>query len=125
MRCMRPTNVPERRAPSALRLVGASLGDPRDPRTASGAARYLLAALSRRHDLVGSIDYAPDRLAALAVAAASFHPSRYRWRQRYHLNRAAHRIRSHKLHRALDRFERPFDLAVLVFGWSGPWRGPY
>src|SRR4051812_17627393 len=38
--------------PPQLRLIGASLGDPYDPRTASGAARYLLAALGRRHDLV-------------------------------------------------------------------------
>lgn len=111
-------------APAArLSLVGASVGDPTNPRTASGAARYLLAALARQHDLLDTVDYALHGVARIAVATASFHPSKQRWRQRYHLNRAAHRLRSRNLHKALEGVGQPFDLAVLVFGWANPWRG--
>jgi starch synthase len=67
----------------------------------------------------------PNASQALRSPPPRSTPRGYRWRQRYHLNRAAHRIRSRKLHRGLDGFKQPFDLAVLVFGWSSPWRGPY
>lgn len=109
----------------SLKLVGASYGDPYDPHTISGAAKYLLDALARRYAVVDRLDFSLRGGASVVVAATSFRRPRSRWQERYYVNPLGHRLRSRRLRRELARLETPFDLLVQVFGFVEPPGCPY
>ncbi len=91
----------------------------------SGIPRYLFEALGRRFEVVGSIDYALHGFQRMAIAAASFRPSRDTWRARFHTSRLAHRALSRTLGRRASEFVPDFDLAIQVFGWASGQPRPY
>jgi starch synthase len=99
-----------------LRLVGAARGDPRDPRTASGVARYLFAALGRRYEMQGGVDVLTRGWQRALVAMTTFHPSRAVWRERYDKNLLAFRLQSWNCKRALRRLPGPVDAVMQVYG---------
>jgi glycosyltransferase involved in cell wall biosynthesis len=115
---MRPTSSTEparvQGHDASLRFVGASRGDPYDPVTASGMARFLFDALERRYRMVGRVDVElrgwPRRLAALAA----FHPSRPRWRQRFYKSWLTFTLQSRNCRRRLNEIREPYDLVVQV-----------
>src|SRR4051794_27032411 len=80
----RPTAAGRVPVSSELAIVGASRGNPFSPLTGSGAASPLFDALERRYGLVGRIDVSLTQAQRAAVAAASFPPSRARWRARFY-----------------------------------------
>lgn len=98
--------------------MGLAEDDPRVPTTGAGAAaRFLLDALGRRHDLVARRGVALSQAQRLTIAAASFDLDRGRWRSRLRWHRCrALEARSRNGVRALRRVEQPFDLVVQVFG---------
>jgi glycosyltransferase involved in cell wall biosynthesis len=99
-----------------LRIAAASRGDPNDPRTASGVAHHLFAALGRRYDLRGRVDVLARGWQRWLVALASFHPSRAAWPERFDKNLLAFRLQSWNCGRALRRLGDSFDVVVQVYG---------
>lgn len=102
---------------SELRILGLVEGDPAS--ALSGVAGYLLDALDRRFEVVGRVNYEPAGVERLALAAATFRPSREAWRGRYHTSSRAYRILSRTLRRRLMSLDADFDLALQVHGWTG------
>jgi len=95
-------------------------------RTASGAAKFLLDALARHNTLVDrrSVELTPSQ--RNLIAAATFHPSRERWRSRFYWWRQlALDVRSRNSARALAAVADPFDLAVQIFGLFRTRGAPY
>lgn len=88
-------------------------------------ARYLLGALDRRLTVVGIVDFAPRRVAKLALAGASFHPDRAAWRARFHTSSLAHTVLSRTLDRALRAQPLHYDIALQVHGWAAGQPRPY
>src|SRR4051812_24814832 len=109
-------------AVSSLRLVGAAMGDPYDPRTLSGAARGLLDALEGRHTMVSRVDHANHGWRRGAAALAGLASTRQRWQRGLHLNSLALELRSRRLQAGLRSVAEPFDLVVQVHGWVRPYR---
>jgi hypothetical protein len=67
-----------------MRLLGLAQADPSVPTTGSGASeKYLFDALARRHELVHRSGVDLTRLQRHLLAAATFWPSRERWRMRF------------------------------------------
>jgi glycosyltransferase involved in cell wall biosynthesis len=110
-----------------MRLLGLAQADPSVPTTGSGAtAKYLLDALARRHRLVGRRAVDLTALERYPLAAASFHPSRERWRARYFWGgRVALGLRSLNSWHAVRSVDEPFDLVVQLFGLFRTHGAPY
>jgi alpha-maltose-1-phosphate synthase len=109
------------------RLVGLAQDDPAVPTTGSGAAaRFVLDALERRYPMVTRSGVELSQAQRLLVAAATFHPDRGRWRERYQWRRQlALRLRSRNSRAALGRVTEPFDLVFQVFGLFQTRGAPY
>jgi starch synthase len=101
---------------AGLRIAAASRGDPDDPRTASGVARHLFAALARRYEVCGRVDVLVRGWQRWLVALASFHPTRAVWRERFDKNVLAFRLQSRNCGRALRRLGDSFDVVVQIYG---------
>lgn len=100
-----------------MRLLGLAQDDPRVPTSGPGAsAKFLFDALARRHELVGRAGVDLSTAQRNLLAAASFHPSKDRWRARLYWRTRALNLRSLNSRRALNKVDRPFDLVVQVFG---------
>jgi alpha-maltose-1-phosphate synthase len=99
-----------------LRIAAASRGDPDDPRTASGVAYHLFAAVRRRYELCGRVDVLARGWQRWLVALASFHPTKASWRERFDKNLLAFRLQSWNCGRALRRLGDSFDVVVQVYG---------
>jgi starch synthase len=110
-----------------MRLLGLAQDDPGVPSTGPGAtARYLFDALARRHDLVGRGGVDLTKLQRNLVAAATFHPSRAAWKTRFYWKRQlALDLRSRNARRLVSGVDRPFDLAVQLFGLFQTQGAPY
>lgn len=109
----------------SARLVGASMGNPYDPHTASGVAHYLFEALQRRYSMAGRIDAQLRGWQRLLVALATWHPSRDRWRQRYHKHPVAAVLRSANTRTALAGLGQPYDAVVQVWALFQTLGAPY
>ena len=109
--------------PDDVRVLGLVEGDPET--ALSGVGQYVLDALEARLNLVGTIDFAPRGLERLALAAATFRPSRAAWRARFHTSRLAHRVLSRNLARRLREFEPGYDIALQIHGWVRGQPRPY
>ena len=109
--------------PASTRILGLVEGDPST--ALSGVARFLFDALDERLSVVERLDYSPHGIRRLALAAATFHPSRATWRARFHTSRLAHRTLSSVLRHRLASAERDFDLALQVHGWVRGQPRPY
>jgi glycosyltransferase involved in cell wall biosynthesis len=96
-----------------------------DANALSGVAHHLFAALETRLEVVGRVDYAPSGPRRLALAAATFRPSRAAWRARFHTSLRAHRRLSATLDDRLREVGVEFDLALQVFGWVSGQPHPY
>jgi starch synthase len=112
-----------RAAGEPVRILGLVEGDPSS--ALSGVGHYLLEALDRRFSVTGTVDYAPHGAVRIAIAAATFRPSRAAWRARFHTSRLAHRMLSRTLRGRLAEFEGDFDLALQVHGWVDGQPHPY
>jgi alpha-maltose-1-phosphate synthase len=109
-----------------LRLVGLAQGDPEITRTGSGAAKFLLDALDRRHRVVARRSVELSKPQRYLVAAATFNPSRKRWKGDFWWKyRLALRLRSRNSARVLRRLEEPLDLVVQIFGLFHTQGAPY
>jgi glycosyltransferase involved in cell wall biosynthesis len=110
-----------------MKLLGLAQTDPSVPTTGSGStSKFLLDALARHHRLVARrpVDLTP--LQRYPLAAASFHPSRERWRTRYFWGgRVALRLRSFNSWRAVRAVDEPFELVVQLFGLFRTRGAPY
>jgi glycosyltransferase involved in cell wall biosynthesis len=109
------------------RLVGLAQGDPQTPTTGSGAAaKFVLDALGRRYPLVArsGVELTPGQ--RRAIAAATFRPSRRRWKARLNWHRTlALEARSRNSARALADIADPFDFVFQVFGLFQTRGAPY
>jgi hypothetical protein len=105
------------------RIVGLVEGDPST--ALSGVARFLFDALNRRFSVIRSVDYSAHGPLRMALAAATFRPSREAWRARFHTSRLSHRTLSWVLTRRLADLEEDFDLALQVHGWVRGQPHPY
>ncbi|HEX7060004.1 MAG TPA: glycosyltransferase family 4 protein [Solirubrobacterales bacterium] len=103
---------------NAPRLVGLAQDDPSTPTIGSGAAaKFLFDALGRRYSLVGRGGVELSKVQRYAIAGATFHPRRQRWRSRFNWHRAlALKARSRNSARVLAQIGEPCDLVVQVFG---------
>jgi starch synthase len=99
-----------------LRLVGASRGDPYDPVTASGVARYLFDALDRRYKMVGRVDAELRGWQRPLAAIAAFRPSRARWRQQFYKSWLTFTLQSRNCRRGLGKIREQYDLVIQVYG---------
>lgn len=116
-------SVGESRAAGDPRILGLVEGDPRT--ALSGVARFLFDALDRRLRVVERLDYSPQGIRRLALAAATFRPSRDAWRARFHTSRLAYEVLSATLVRRLRDVKGDFDLALQVHGWVRNQPRPY
>jgi glycosyltransferase involved in cell wall biosynthesis len=107
----------------AIRILGLVEGD--DRATMSGVGGYLLDALARRFAVVARLDYSPHGGERLALAAATFRPTRAAWRARFHTSPAAHRSLSRALSQRLRGDLPEFDVALQVHGWVAGQPRPY
>ena len=107
-----------------LRLIGVADGDGLDPHTASGTARPLFDALARRHQLERA-DVSLGPWQRRAVLAASVHPRRPTWRQRFWNSPVAFEFKSGNSRRLLAAHDGGFDLAVQVYGLFQTKGSPY
>jgi len=112
---------------SELRLVGLAQGDPVSPTTGSGAAaKFVLDALGRRHRMVARRGVELSRAQRLAIAAATAHLDRGRWRTRFNWHgRRALDARSRNSASVLRSIDEPFDLVFQVFGLFRTRGAPY
>jgi glycosyltransferase involved in cell wall biosynthesis len=85
----------------------------------------LFDALDRRFRVVDRLDYSPQGIRRIALAAATFRPSRDAWRARFHTSRLAHDVLSATLARRLRHVKTDFDLALQVHGWVCNQPRPY
>ena len=108
--------------PPSLRILGLVEGDP--DTSVSGVARHLLDALDRRLEVVDRLDFGMHRAQRVAMAAATFRPSRARWTARFHTSRLSHRVLSRNMRRGARR-ATDFDLALQVHGWVSGQPRPY
>jgi len=115
-----PRGVTDRQG--STRILG--IGEGHGPFAQSRVPHFLFRALEKRFS-VYRLSYAPRGLRQLALAAATFRPSRPVWRARFHTSRLAHRTLSKTLARRLAEVDQEFDLALQVFGWVGGQPGPY
>jgi starch synthase len=104
------------------RILGLVAGDP--DTALSGVPRYLLDALDRRFEVTGRLDYGFHGGQRLAVAAATFRPTRATWRARFNTSRLSQRLLSSNLRRRVQG-AAGFDLALQVHGWVEGQPGPY
>jgi starch synthase len=95
------------------------------PASLSGIPYSLFRALDRRFPAVRRLDYSLRGPARLAVAAATFRPSRAIWRARFHTSRLSHRALSRTLARRLGELDEECDLALQVLGWVRGQPRPY
>lgn len=108
------------------RLLGLVNGDPSSPATSSSVALPLLDAVARRYVLVDRRNVGLTPIQRYGLAAATFHPDRRRWLNRYDWNlTAAVRIRSANAWREVERVSEPFDLALQVYGQFRTLGAPY
>ena len=91
----------------------------------SGIPSNLLDALDRRFEVVERVDYSPSGATRLALAAATFRPSRSAWRARFHTSRLARGVLSRTLSRRAGAVTEPFDIALQVLGWTAGQPQPY
>jgi glycosyltransferase involved in cell wall biosynthesis len=111
---------------SPLRLVGLAQGDPGITRTGSGTAKFLLDALDRRHRVVARHSVELSKPQRYLVAAATFNPSRERWKSDFWWkHQLALRLRTRNSRRVLRRVDEPFDLVVQIFGLFHTQGAPY
>jgi alpha-maltose-1-phosphate synthase len=108
---------------TSMRIIGLVEGDPST--ALSGVARFLFDALNRRFSVVRRVDYSAHGPLWMALAAATFRPSRGAWRARFHTSRLSHRTLSWVLARRLADLEEDFDLALQVHGWVQGQPHPY
>jgi hypothetical protein len=108
--------------PQSPRILGLVAGDP--DTALSAVARYLLDALERQFEIAGRLDYGFHGAQRLAVAAATFRPSRPIWRARFNTSRLSQRLLSSNLRRRLQAAP-DFDLALQVHGWVEGQPRPY
>jgi starch synthase len=108
------------------RLVGLSQGDPYSARTNSGVAKFLYDALERRHGMTDRYSVELSSAQRALTAAATFHPSRRRWRGRYYWQWSlANRLRSRNAAARLRQMDGRVDLAVQVFSLFQARGAPY
>jgi glycosyltransferase involved in cell wall biosynthesis len=105
-----------------MRVLGASYGDPYDPRALSGAPKHLLDALETRVASLSRIDYSDHGLRRAAIGALTFRSDRDAWRTRYHGNRWGIALRTRSLMRRLKPLK--FDIALQVYGLLAQWQRP-
>jgi glycosyltransferase involved in cell wall biosynthesis len=107
------------RAADRPRVVVATPGDPLDPRTWSGSAAFLVAALERAGVLAGAVD-ASSRALDRVEQLASFSPDRARWRQRFHSRSsfAGPLLRSARSRLARRRVAADADVLLHVGAWA-------
>jgi glycosyltransferase involved in cell wall biosynthesis len=91
----------------------------------SGIPDNLFRALERRLPVVRTVDYSLHGPARLAVAAATFRPSRAAWRARFHTSRLSQRALSSALARRLAEVDEEFDLVLQVLAWVRGQPRPY
>jgi starch synthase len=108
--------------PPPLRILGLVEGDP--DTALSGVARHLLEALDRRFDVVDRVDFGMHGAQRVAVATATFRPSRPNWTARFHTSRLSHRVLSRNMRRRTQS-ATDFDLALQVHGWVSGQPRPY
>jgi alpha-maltose-1-phosphate synthase len=106
----------------STRILGISEGD--SPFAQSGAPHFLFRALDKRFSMY-RLSYGPRGLRQLALAAATFRPSRPAWRARFYTSRFAHRTLSKTLAGRLAEVDQEFDLVLQVHGWVGGQPRPY
>jgi starch synthase len=104
------------------RILGIAEGD--RPITLSGIPHFLFAALAK-HFPVMRLSYAPTGVSRLALATATFRPSREAWRSRFHNSRLAHGFLSRTLARRAHERHREFDLTLQCLGWVHGQPRPY
>ena len=104
------------------RILGIAEGD--RPITLSRTPHFMFGALAKRFP-VTRLSYAPTGITKLAVAAATFRPSRDRWRSRFHNSRLAHRVLTRTLNRRVRRLDGEFDLTLQCLGWVHGQPRPY
>jgi starch synthase len=108
--------------PRSLRILGMVEGDP--DTALSGVARHLLDAIDRRLEVVDRLDFGMHGAQRVAIAAATFRPSRASWTARFHTSRLSHRVLTRNLRRGVRR-ATDFDLALQVHGWVSGQPRPY
>jgi starch synthase len=108
--------------PPPLRILGLVEGD--SDTALSGVARHLLEALDRRFDVVDRVDFGMHGAQRVAVATATFRPSRPNWTARFHTSRLSHRVLSRNMRRRTQS-ATDFDLALQVHGWVSGQPRPY
>jgi len=109
----------------AVRLVGAALGDPYDPHSVSGVPHHLFDALERRYPLAGRVDAALRPWQRYAVALATFHPVRARWKERFWKNDRAFGLQSRNGRVGLARVGAPGDVVFQVHALFRTTGAPY
>jgi glycosyltransferase involved in cell wall biosynthesis len=91
----------------------------------SSVPRFLFKALSSRFPIVDCLDYSPQGVSRLTLAALTFRPSRHAWRGRFHTSLRANSTLSRHLAARLASVGSDFDLALQVFGWVRGQPKPY
>jgi alpha-maltose-1-phosphate synthase len=104
------------------RILG--LSEALDPNAVSGIPRFLFGAVGRRFQLQ-PLSYGPRGPQRAALAAATFRPSRSRWRSEFHTGLLAQRVMSWLLQRRSSRLDLSFDLSLQALGWVRRQPRPY
>jgi starch synthase len=107
---------------SSPRILAIAEGE--RPITLSRTPHFLFGALAERFP-IRRLSYAPRGAARLALAAATFRPSREAWRSRFHNGRLAHGMLSRTLRRRTRGLEGDFDLTLQCLGWVHGQPQPY
>lgn len=100
-----------------MKLLGIAIGDPNDPMTQSGTAKYLLDALARRHT-VERLDISLGGWQRALTLAITARWPKDAWQQAYHQNALAYQFRTRNLKQGMASVDH--DLVVQVMGWVWP-----